>query len=152
MAQSLAARSRRRFASKSLVWLVLIVMTGVLAATAEKISKRLNQVWFAGYPESWVRTPASTISRFTKWLVNDAAIGSLSFTDVTRAVSFAVEQPYNWSIAILSEGFMEGVGRRASQIVPPLSWIAVIVIVAALGHQAKNWRLEPLDTKQRIGD
>ncbi len=144
MVQSLIAQSRRRFTSKSLVWLVLIAMTGVLAATAKNMSKSLNQAWFAGYPDSWVRTPASTISRFTKWLVNDAAIGPLSFTDVTRAVSFAVEQPYNWSLAILAEGFMDGVGRRASQIVPPLSWIAVIAIVVALGHQAKNWRLAAL--------
>ena len=35
----------------------------------------------------------------------------------------------------------EGKGRRATTIIPPLSWIAVTVAAVALGHYARNIRL-----------
>ena len=124
-----------------MAWLAALLTTAVLAATSARVSARDGWGWWRDYPEEWVRSPADVISRATKWLVNDATFGLFTFTQFTRAISFVVERPYVWARAILSDGFMDGVGRRADQIVPPLGWIAVIVIVAALGRRARGWSL-----------
>jgi len=125
-------------------WFVGLFVTAVLAATSDDVASRRGWVWWRDYPEGWVRSPADVISRATKWLVNEATFGLFSFTQLTRAISFVIERPYGWARAILVDGFMDGVGRRADQIVPPLSWIAVIVLVAALGRHASNRRLAVL--------
>ena len=135
------ARAASRRIAGAWPWLVGLLATAVLAATSADVAAGLGWSWWRDYPEGWVRSPADAISRATKWLVNDATFGIFTFTQLTRAVSFVVERPYGWARAILADGFMDGVGRRADQIVPPLSWIAVIVLVAALGRHARGRRL-----------
>lgn len=139
-------RTRRavRFSSRTLTWWALLLTTVVIAQFAERVAQRLGKDWLDDYPTTWVKSPANAISKSTKWLINDATFGLFTFTELTRGIAFVVEQPYNWALAVLSKGFMDGIGRRADQIIPPLSWIAVIVLVVTLGHYAKNWRLSAL--------
>lgn len=139
-------RTRRavQFSSRTLTWWALLLTTVVITQFAERVGQRLGRDWFNDYPTTWVKSPANAISKSTKWLINDATFGLFTFTELTRGIAFVVEQPYNWALAVLSKGFMDGIGRRADQILPPLSWIAVIVLVATLGHYAKNWRLSAL--------
>src|SRR3546814_6938989 len=40
--------------------------------------------------------------------------------------------------SLLVTGFVQGLGQEAVHILPPLSWIAVIFVVAAIGHYAKS--------------
>lgn len=136
-------RTRRaaRFSSQRLAWWVLLLTTLVIAKFTERVAQKLGRDWLDDYPTTWVKSPADAISKSTKWLINDATFGLFTFTELTRGIAFVVEQPYNWALAVLSKGFMDGIGRRADQILPALSWIAVIVLVAALGHYAKSWRL-----------
>jgi len=95
----------------------------------------------AGYPDAWVFALKDAVSAAMKWLVEEAAIGPVRFTDVTRGLAWLIEQPYVLAKSILATGFMDGAGRRATQIVPPLSWLGVIAFVVALGHYAKSWWL-----------
>jgi len=93
------------------------------------------------YPDAWVIGLKDAVSAAMKWLVEQAAIGPVKFTDVTRGLAWLIEQPYELAKSVLATGFMDGVGRRAEQIVPPLSWLGVIAFVMALGHYAKSWGL-----------
>lgn len=97
--------------------------------------------WALEYPASWVVPLKDWISVAMGWLVEDARIGPVSFTDVTRAIAWLIEQPYDLARALLADGFLDGVGRRAKQILPPLSWITIIACVMALGHYARSWGL-----------
>mgnify|MGYP001104654213 CR=1 FL=1 len=95
----------------------------------------------SGYPEAWVIGLKDVVSAAMKWLVEEAAVGPVKFTDLTRGLAWLIEQPYELAKSVLATGFMDGVGRRAEQIVPPLSWLGVIAFVMALGHYAKSWGL-----------
>lgn len=119
----------------------IVVTTGVLASLSARVSERDGFEWFRSFPKEWVRSPTAPISSATKWLVNDATFGLFSFTQLTRGIAFLVDKPYSWALAVLSKGFVQGVGRRADQLLPSLSWIAVIVIVVMIARRTGGWRL-----------
>ncbi len=79
-----------------------------------------------------------------KWLVEDASFGLFSFTEFTRFLAEMIDFPYRIALSLLSAGFLSGQGSQAVEILPPLSWIAVIVIVALMGLYAGGWRLAAL--------
>ena len=84
-----------------------------------------------------LRIPAKRwISDFMKWLVEDASFGLFSFTDLTRFIAAVIEFPYKIVLSLLSTGFLQGQGSDAVQVLPPISWIAVIGIVASIGYYA----------------
>ncbi len=124
-----------------IIWIGVIVLTWLLAQFGKGWAESAGVPWVAEYPDAWVIPLKDTISAAMKWLVEDASFGLFTFTDVTRALSWLIEQPYNLARALLAEGFVEGHGRRAVQLVPPFSWLAVTTAVVALGHYARDWIL-----------
>ncbi len=117
------------------IWLGLFGLTLGLSLTS------LGPDWLRVYPDAWVLPLKDSISGAMKWLVEQANFGLFTFTQATRGLAWLIEQPYNLVRNLLESGFMDGVGRRAEQIVPPVSWLAVIAAVVALGHYAKDWIL-----------
>jgi glycine betaine/proline transport system permease protein len=97
--------------------------------------------WVMAVPEGMRIDMAGAVRRFMDWLVEDAAIGPVSFRDVTRGVAWVIDQPYQLARALLVDGWVEGRGRQAVQIAPPLAWTAVVFVVAAMGHYARSWPL-----------
>ncbi|MFT5614636.1 MAG: glycine betaine/proline transport system permease protein [Granulosicoccus sp.] len=127
-----------------LVWGVLLVVTWVLSRYGIGWAENAGLDWVAEYPTAWIVPLTSYVSAAMKWLVEDASFGLFTFTQLTRAISWVIEQPYLLVRALLAEGFVEGTGRRAVQLFPPFSWIAVIAGVIALGHYARDWVLAVL--------
>jgi glycine betaine/proline transport system permease protein len=100
--------------------------------------------WAFKYPRGWQVPLKQHISAFMRWLAEDASFGLFTFKDLTRAISWGMEIPLQTATSILSSGFVEGQGSDAVQVLPPLSWIAVIAIVIALGRYARDWKLAAL--------
>jgi glycine betaine/proline transport system permease protein len=130
------AQGAWRFAALRAGWIAALVMFAVLWFGASDIVP-----WAFHYPRAWQWPLAGWINGFMSWLVNDAAIGPLRFTDLTRALAGLIEVPYRAVLSLLASGFLSGRGSDAVQILPPLSWIAVIGIVTLLGHYAGGLRL-----------
>jgi len=122
-------------------WLFILLLTWQLSVHGKSLSKSLDARWLIKYPSAWKMQLADHISAFMQWLVDDARLGPISFIDFTRAISWLIEQPYNLALAIFSSGWVSGQGSDAIQLVPPLSYIAVIIGVMALGHYSKDWLL-----------
>lgn len=97
--------------------------------------------WAFDYPKQYTIPVARWISQFTKWLVNDATFGLFTFTDLTRFIAAVIDVPYKAALSLFATGFMSGPGSGAVQILPPISWIAVIAIVALMGLYAGGRRL-----------
>ena len=115
-----------------LIWAGLAVIALVLA------------IW-ATVPVGWLWPPAAMhlpmgekVSAGMKWLTDSAAIGPVSFKDVTRGFAALIEAPYEAARVLLVDGITEGRGRRATTIIPSLSWVAVTVAAVALGHYARD--------------
>ncbi len=126
------------------VGLILFGITLVLSNYAKGWSKALDARWIVKYPAAWRMSLKNDISAAMKWLVEDASLGLFTFREFTRAISWLIQQPYDFALSMLSTGFVQGLGQQAEQIVPPLSWLAVIIAVIALGHYAKDWALAAL--------
>jgi glycine betaine/proline transport system permease protein len=97
--------------------------------------------WAFDYPRAWQIPAQRWIGNAMKWLVNSASFGLFTFTDMTRFIAWLINQPYELALSLLSSGFLSGQGSSAVEILPPLSWIAVIAIVALLGYHAGGRRL-----------
>ena len=58
-----------------------------------------------------------------------------------RHLLAVIEVPYDIVLSLLATGFLKGQGSQAVQILPPLSWIAVLATVVAVGRYIKDWKL-----------
>ncbi len=90
------------------------------------------------YPKAWQIPAARWIGGAITWLVKEAAIGPVAFSDITRGISAVVDLPYQAALALLADGVQRQEAGVTTQIVHPLSWVAVIGIVALIGYWAKG--------------
>ncbi|HHI82329.1 MAG TPA: ABC transporter permease subunit, partial [Rhizobiales bacterium] len=100
--------------------------------------------WAFRLPRGWQMRLRYHLSDFADWLLNDATFGLFTFTDLTRAISAVIDLPYRLVLSLLGTGFLKGQGSYAVQILPPLSWLAVVFIVYAMGRYARDWKLGAL--------
>ncbi|MGH1575837.1 ABC transporter permease [Planktotalea sp.] len=135
---------RKLFTYNSAFWIGLFALTWVLSSYSFALYKALDARWIIRFPKQWELNLDGVISDFLNWLVESAGFYLFSFKDVTRFVASLIEAPYQILRNLLIEGFSMGVGASATQILPSLSWIAVIVIVTAIGRYAKDWTLAGL--------
>jgi len=125
----------------ALMWLGLIVASVILAEYANDLSRAWDARWLLKVPTELLIPLKAELSAFMTWLVDEVHFGPVAFTDLTRGLAWLVEQPYDLARGLLQSGLTEGRGEGAVQVAPPLSWVAVIAVVAAMGHFAKDWKL-----------
>ncbi|MBL6932556.1 MAG: ABC transporter permease subunit [Rhodospirillales bacterium] len=100
--------------------------------------------WAFKYPRGWIIPLRFWITDFVKWLLNGFDLGLFTFKELTRSISWLVEQPYDMVRSLLADGFKEGQGSDAIEVFPRVSWIAAVIIVAMMGHFARDWKLAAL--------
>ena len=76
--------------------------------------------------------------------LNEATFGIFTFSEFTRFIAALLDVPYRFVLSLISTGFLRGEGSQAVQILPPLSWVAVIGCGAILGQRAGGRRLAAL--------
>ncbi len=136
-----AALVMPRPAPQTLLIFALIVATILLGSYGRDISKALDMRWLVKFPAAWVIPFKTYISAAMKWLVEEAAIGPVAFTDITRGIAWLIEQPYQLALSLLADGLTLGQGKEARTILPPVSWIVVTASVMAFGHYCRDWLL-----------
>ncbi|MGB6909855.1 MAG: ABC transporter permease subunit [Methyloceanibacter sp.] len=119
------------------IWIVL----AVLSVTAFALPASTLPGWMLEIPPQWRLGLDTAISSFMKWLVEDASFGLFTFRQATRAFSAVLDVPLTAATAIFSTGLLRGSGSTAVQLAPPLPWIAVVGIAAALGWRFGGTRL-----------
>ncbi len=97
--------------------------------------------WAVTFPEEWTLPAQGWVSRFVKWLYEDASLGLFTFQQLTRGVSWVLQWPLEAAKSLLSAGFVRGVGQQAVLIWPPLPWAGVIGVVTVMSLYARDWRL-----------
>ncbi|HHZ09851.1 MAG TPA: ABC transporter permease subunit [Rhizobiales bacterium] len=97
--------------------------------------------WAFDYPKAYAIPAQRWIGDLMKWLLNEASFGLFTFTDLTRFIAAVIDFPYRIVLSLLSTGFLSGQGSSAVQILPPLSWIAVIAVATLIGFHAGGRKL-----------
>lgn len=113
----------------------------VLAAASAALPEGTIPAWMREVPPQWRLGLDGAISNFMKWLVNDATFGLFTFREATRAISDVLAVPLTAATSIFSTGVLRGSGSAAVQLAPPLPWVAVVGIAAALGYRFGGTRL-----------
>lgn len=111
-----------------LVWAVALGLAAVLWLWGQAVLPMAFD-----YPKAWQIPAARWIGAAITWLVKEASLGPVAFSDITRAVSALVDKPYQLALGLLATGVQQQTGGVMVQYVPPLSWMAVIGIMAAFG-------------------
>lgn len=127
-----------------LFWGGLLILTWAMSHYAFDIYRALDARWIIRFPAAWQPDFESRITAFMDWLLHDAQLFGILFRDVTRAISAVIEAPYDLVVDVLVTGLQQGIGQQAVQILPPLSWVAVIFTVTAVGHYTKSWSMAVL--------
>ncbi len=122
----------------------LIAWVAVLAATVALYDLKDVMPWAFKYPKAMIIPFRAWLNDFMKWLMNSADLGLFTFQELTRFLSWTIEQPYNVVRSLLSTGFLSGQGSYAVEVFPRISWIAMIVAVVMLARYAKDWKLAAL--------
>lgn len=125
-------------------WLGLFALTWTLSAFSYPLYKALDARWIVRFPKGWQLPLEDRISDALDWLMEVAHFGLFTFREFTRALAALIDAPYQLIRNLLVEGFSTGIGNDAVQVVPPLSWLAVIAVVVAIAHYARDWKLAAL--------
>lgn len=120
---------------------VAMAVFAALALLAFATGDSVIPAWMRELPRSWQLGLDSGISSLMKWLVEQANFGLFTFKEMTRAIAAVLNVPLEVATAFLSRGLQEGRGSAAVQLAPPLPWVAVVGIVAALGYRFGGPRL-----------
>ncbi len=118
------------------IWTLLAMLTAVLMFLGKSEVR-----WAFKVPRELRLNLKSYISDFMDWLVNSADLGIFTFYELTRGISWMLEKPLDFTTGILATGLMSGEGSNAVQLTPPLSWLAVILVLVCLGRYARDWKL-----------
>jgi glycine betaine/proline transport system permease protein len=134
MARPLAAPAQLgapRLVSRGVVpWLVLLALTAALVLASELAP------WAFKYPSAWVVPLKSWINVVMSWLRDDAGFGLFTFQQLTRGLSWLIEQPFRLADSVLSAGFTAGARQSAALLWPPIPWFALIGALAVTAHHA----------------
>ena len=97
--------------------------------------------WAFAYPREWQLPLNVWLSALMQWLINRFDLGLFTFKELTRALAWLIEQPYWLVRSLLATGFLRGTGSYAVELLPRLSWVALIAGAMLFGHYASGWRL-----------
>ena len=97
--------------------------------------------WAREYPRAWTPDFQSVVASAMYWLVDDAAIGPVTFSDFTRGIAWLLELPMRLLEGLFATGFTSGSGTQAHQVFPPIPWFAVLGLATWLGHRVGGTRL-----------
>ncbi len=131
----------RRVFNGPAFWGGLFGITLALSMSSKWLMQQTGWGWITKYPRAWEIPFDKWISTAMTWLVEDAAIGPVSFRDLTRLLSALVEAPYDVVRKLLVDGFFQGQGQQAVAIAPSLSWVAISYGFIALGYAYGGIRL-----------
>ncbi len=116
------------------VLLVALLWLGWWAAAMDWLQGRAE--WAFELPRRWQIPFDDWIGGAVTWATREAAIGPLAFSDVTRGLSWLIEQPYRLVAGLLGAGF-----DPSRSGVPPLGWAAVLALAGLTGLWARGWGL-----------
>ncbi|MBQ0782954.1 MAG: ABC transporter permease subunit, partial [Amphritea sp.] len=123
----------------TLIWLGMFVLAGVMIAVRPELPS-----WIFKYPREWVLPIKDLTSTGMNWIIKDASFGLFTVKELTRGIAWLIDWPFDFIVSLTATGFKFGLGQNAVEVMPSLSWVAVVAIFVAMAHYAKDWKLAAL--------
>ncbi len=100
--------------------------------------------WMLEVPRESLVPVQAWISAAMKWLIESATFSLFTFSEATRYLAWLLDQPLSLATALFSRGFVQGHGSAAVEIIPPLPWLAALILATAIALHAGGVRLAAL--------
>lgn len=123
---------------KLILWMMALALSVGLFVAGDLVP------WAVEYPREWVVPLRFWVSDFMKWLIHDADLGLFTFKQFTRGIASVFNLFLGVSFGLLSEGVKVPLGGEAFFHIPPLSWIALVAMLALLAYTVRDWGLSLL--------
>jgi len=94
--------------------------------------------WVSEFPENIELPIAKYITIFVKWLIEVADFGLFTFKEFTRAIGSFLDAPSLFLKGLLAKGFEFELSDQNTFFIPPLSWIAIIIVFVVLALWLKD--------------
>ena len=114
-----------------MVWGIALSLTAILWLWGQTLAPFAFE-----YPKALQIPAARWIGGAITWLVKEAAIGPIAFSDITRFIAELIDLPYRATLSLLATGLLSGEGSSAIQLWPPLPWVAVVGLLTLIGLYA----------------
>ncbi|MCF8509830.1 MAG: ABC transporter permease subunit [Rhodobacteraceae bacterium] len=118
-----------------MLWIGLFAITIGLSVSSKALVQLTGWTWLAKYPQGLQLNLDRFLSAALKWLLEDAALGSFQFRDITRLISATVEAPYAVLRDLIVNGFAIGQGQTAIPILQPMGWLPIILGFGVLAYR-----------------
>jgi len=122
----------------NIVFIFLFIVTIIISLFSSNILDNDYFSWALNFPKSLNISFKVYITAAIKWLIDSATFGIFTFNDLTRAISWIIEQPYNIILSLVAKGFYEGQGSQAQLILSPISWIAIVGLMTTVAIKLKD--------------
>ena len=100
--------------------------------------------WAVDYPAEWVVPLKFWVSDFMKWLIHEADLYFFTFKEFTRGIASVFNLFLDISFGVLSKGEKLPLMTGSFFQIPPLSWIALIIILVIIAYSVIGCALSPL--------
>ncbi len=126
------------------VVIFLFILTLLISLFSSNVLENYGFSWALKLPKSFNIPFKVYITSAIKWLIDSATFGIFTFNDLTRAISWVVEQPYDLILSFVAKGFYDGQGSQAQLILSPISWVAIVGVMTVIAIKLKDTSLAVL--------
>ena len=126
------------------VVIFLFILTLLISLFSSNVLENYGFSWALKLPKSFNIPFKVYITSTIKWLIDSATFGIFTFNDLTRAISWVVEQPYDLILSFVAKGFYDGQGSQAQLILSPISWVAIVGVMTVIAIKLKDTSLAVL--------
>ncbi|GGW41432.1 ABC transporter permease [Gemmobacter lanyuensis] len=116
-------------------------LAALLALGAIAVACVVLPLGAAGTPEAPALPIAVWVDVAMNWIVRDASLFGIAFSDLTRALATAAQWPIEVMQKVLAEGWVSGAGFNKRQVLPPASWLGVTLAASLLAWRLAGLRL-----------
>ena len=126
------------------VVIFLFILTLLISLFSSNVLENYGFSWALKLPKSFNIPFKVYITSAVKWLIDSATFGIFTFNELTRAISWVVEQPYDLILSFVAKGFYDGQGSQAQLILSPISWVAIVGVMTVIAIKLKDTSLAVL--------
>jgi glycine betaine/proline transport system permease protein len=120
-----------------LLWPAALVISLAWAAAPDGLVPR----WATRLPRAYELPFARWLSAVMDWLIGEASLGLVTVRELTRGFAWLLSWPLAAAESLLVSGLVLGQGSAASQLTPPLPWLAVVGLAMLLAARFGDRRL-----------
>lgn len=125
------------------LWLLVAIIWGVSLGLPSVMSGG-NGFWFLTWPEAWTLPLADGFNELIRGIAEFEVFEGFTVADGTRGFVPVIDTVTQNVSGMIHGGITSGFGSNTIQIVPPLSWLGILIAMTMFGYRVGGMKLAGL--------